>query len=274
MCIDPLNPTSHPSNIVNIVSGQVADNTVNVQDAASIGTASMKEFEKSWPEGFQNTISKKVKTISDSQKHVKVGKEKVYDCTVSTAASLASKQVQETSTCPGTPLSDVVDQATRFIGGCYTNKVGAETTKSDMRYKIWAAKFGNTATSAPKIQSLPPSTEAFTENLKRAHLQTFIWKAAVSLDPPSIDPVEYGYARHEPSKSLIPVTVPAGVQLAPDEILSLIKCNCEGDKRCVTQRCGCSRQRLPCTLFCGCNAGNECFNELTVVGATRVDAMD
>lgn len=82
LCIDPLNPASHPSNIVNIVSGQVADNTVNVQDAVSIGTASMKEFEKSWPEGFHNTISKKVKTISDSQKHVNVGKEKVYDCTV------------------------------------------------------------------------------------------------------------------------------------------------------------------------------------------------
>lgn len=580
LCINPLNPTSHPSNIVNIVSGQVADNNVNVQDAVSIGTASMKEFEKSWPEGFQNTISKKVKTISDSQKHVKVGKEKVYDCTViysrvigiqastrnidikkvlshelapvptsmfhesgtmricKAKAELKKRLAKESSTrhnashvatcvldgsavlwvihwppkgmikdfvqnfktflarklndsnvylvfdryrewstkgstreareceasrvyqlsektplpsqkavltvsdnkkqlmaiicqsiisdvqfhaytaanklvitgddvpteiyrgvviarndiatsheeadniiaqqaimcakehpgttmvvaddtdvfalllyhylnedlscpmimsspiqqrsqidikatvqehqdiipcllgahalsgcdtvptyfgigkgtvvknlkaapdsltllgCPGTPLSDVVDQATRFIGGCYSNKVGAETTMSDMRYKIWAAKFGNTATSAPKIQSLPPSTEAFTENVKRAHLQTFIWKAAVSLDPPSIDPVEYGYARHEPSKSLIPVTVPAGVQLAPDEILSLIKCNCEGDKRCVTQRCGCSRQRLPCTLFCGCNAGNECFNELTVVGATRVDAMD
>ena len=101
--------------------------------------------------------------------------------------------------CPGTPLSDVVDQATRFIGGCYRNKVGAETTMSDIRYKIWCANFGNTATSASKIHSLPPSTEAFTENVKRAHLRTFIWKAAVSLDPQSIDAVEYGYARHVPS---------------------------------------------------------------------------
>lgn len=571
LCIDPLNPASHPSNIVNIVSGQVADNTVNVHDALSIGTTSMKEFEKSWPEGFQNAISKKVKTISGSQKHVKVGKEKVYDCTIiysrvigiqastrnidikkvlshelapvptsmfqdsgamricKAKAELKKRLAKESSTrrtasnvttcvldgsavlwvihwpakgmikdfvqnfksflarklldsnvylvfdryrewstkgstreareceasrvyqlsentplpsqkvvltvsenkkqlmaiicqsiisdlpfhaytatnklvitgddvpteihrgvvisrhdiatsheeadniiaqqaircakehpgttmvvaddtdvfalllyhylnedlsspmimsspiqqrsqvdikatvqehqdiipcllgahalsgcdtvptyfgigkgtvvknlkaapdsltllgCPGTPLLDVVDQATRFIGGCYSSKVGAETTMSDMRYKIWASKFGNTTTSTPKIQSLPPSTEAFTENVKRAHLQTLIWKAAVLLDPPSIDPVEFGYVRHEPSKSLVPVTVPAGVPLAPDEILSLIKCNCQGDKRCGTQRCSCSRQKLPCTLFCGCNAGNECFNELTAV---------
>ena len=33
LCIDPLDPTSHSPSIVNIVSGQVADNTVNVQDA-------------------------------------------------------------------------------------------------------------------------------------------------------------------------------------------------------------------------------------------------
>ena len=45
-------------------------------------------------------------------------------------------------------------------------------------------------------------------------------------------------------------------------------------QRCGTQRCSCSRQKLSCTLFCGCNAENQCFNELTVVGATRVNAMD
>ena len=60
LCIDPLNPASHPPSFVNIVSSQVADDTVNVQDAVAIGTASMKEFENSWPKGFQNTITKKV----------------------------------------------------------------------------------------------------------------------------------------------------------------------------------------------------------------------
>jgi hypothetical protein len=47
LCIDPLAPTSHPPNIVNIVSGQVADHKVNVQDAVAIGTKQMQEFEKS-----------------------------------------------------------------------------------------------------------------------------------------------------------------------------------------------------------------------------------
>ena len=83
-----------------------------------------------------------------------------------------------------------------------------------------ATKFGNRASSAPPIQSLPPSSEAFTENVKRAHLQTCIWKAAVLLDSPDLDPLKYGYLKREPSKSLLPVTVPAGVALAPDEVIS------------------------------------------------------
>ena len=82
LCIDPLNPSSHPSNIVNIVSGKVADDAVNAQDAVSIGTEAMKEHEKQWPDGFRNTISKKVKTIADGKKFVSVGTEKVYDTTV------------------------------------------------------------------------------------------------------------------------------------------------------------------------------------------------
>lgn len=82
LCINSLNPASCPSSIVKIVSSHVAYNTVNVQDAVSIGTAFMKKFEKSWQEGFQNTISRKVKTISDSQRHIEVGKEKVYNCTI------------------------------------------------------------------------------------------------------------------------------------------------------------------------------------------------
>ena len=82
LCIDPLDPTSHPPTIVNIVSGQVADDTVNVQDAVAIGTKQKREFEKGWPEGFRSTISKKVKNISDSKKHIKVGSQRVYDTSV------------------------------------------------------------------------------------------------------------------------------------------------------------------------------------------------
>ena len=42
----------------------------------------MQEFEKGWPERFQSTISKKVKTVSDSKKHIKAGSQKIYDTSV------------------------------------------------------------------------------------------------------------------------------------------------------------------------------------------------
>ncbi len=42
----------------------------------------MSEFEKSWPAGFHNTISKKVETMSITKKHVKVGETNVTDTNV------------------------------------------------------------------------------------------------------------------------------------------------------------------------------------------------
>ncbi|CAH3177162.1 unnamed protein product [Porites lobata] len=82
LCVDPLDTGSHPVNIVNIVTGQIADSSVNVQDALAIGKKSMKEFEGGWPEGFSGPISKKVKTIADCHKFIKVGSKKVFDTTV------------------------------------------------------------------------------------------------------------------------------------------------------------------------------------------------
>ena len=67
---------------MNIVTGQVADDMINVQDAVATGTKQMQEFEKGWPQGFRSTISKKVRTVSDSKKRIKVGSQKVYDTSV------------------------------------------------------------------------------------------------------------------------------------------------------------------------------------------------
>ena len=52
LCIDPLNPSSHASNIVNVVSGKVADDAVNAQVSVWIGTEAMKEYERQWSEDY------------------------------------------------------------------------------------------------------------------------------------------------------------------------------------------------------------------------------
>ena len=51
-CIDPLNTAGQASALVNIVSGHICTDEVNVHDAVDLGKAQMEEYEASWPEGF------------------------------------------------------------------------------------------------------------------------------------------------------------------------------------------------------------------------------
>jgi len=60
----------------------MADNSVNVHEAARIGTKKMQEFEKGWPKGFRNTIPKCIKPIADNKKHITIGSQKVDDTSV------------------------------------------------------------------------------------------------------------------------------------------------------------------------------------------------
>lgn len=77
LCIDTLDPESHPPTIVSIVCGEVADETVDVQGAVKISTGIMQEFEKNLPEGVRSTNTKKIKTGPDSRKHIKDGSQKI-----------------------------------------------------------------------------------------------------------------------------------------------------------------------------------------------------
>ena len=80
LCIDPLDPKQHPDiGIVNIVSGKITPAFVNVEKSVLIGEGMLEDYEKTWPEGFYSTISKKVETMGASRKSVQIGDSKVYD---------------------------------------------------------------------------------------------------------------------------------------------------------------------------------------------------
>ena len=73
-CVHPLAYADHnPEELINIFSGQISSDKVNVPRAIEIGRNEMITFDESWPDGFRETISKKVVTMNDSKKHVKVG---------------------------------------------------------------------------------------------------------------------------------------------------------------------------------------------------------
>jgi len=67
-CIQPLEPSTQPDLLINIVSGLVASPNVNGDNSIDIGHLQMLEFEASWPEGFYNTISKSVITFDTRKK--------------------------------------------------------------------------------------------------------------------------------------------------------------------------------------------------------------
>ena len=115
---------------------------------------------------------------------------------------------------------------------------------------------------APKLKSLPPTFEAFMENVKCAHLQACIWKSALHPNHPHVEPTEFSWFKDEGNKVLIPTTVLKCIDAAPASILD-IRCNCGSDKACSTTRCGCDRTPITCTVFCKCQETLSCLNPLT-----------
>ena len=109
-----------------------------------------------------------------------------------------------------------------------------------------------------KLCSLPPTTEAATENIKRAHYQVANWLTAMSGVPPPLNAMDHGWERDGPL--LKPRTVASGTMLAPDEILEMVRCGCD-KSACRGAICKCSL--IGCTVFCACEAGSLCLNPLT-----------
>ncbi|KAL5008470.1 hypothetical protein ScPMuIL_014051 [Solemya velum] len=103
-------------------------------------------------------------------------------------------------------MDDVVKESTKFIASCYS--VEDTSTMSNTRMKAWSKKAGKSMVSAPKLDTLPQTTELFQENVKRAHFQACVWKHAVDPDPPVLDSLDYGWYRDETQKSLMQVLLP------------------------------------------------------------------
>lgn len=146
-------------------------------------------------------------------------------------------------------MHEVIHEATLFISSCYGYPSDCMTTA---RIKAWASKTAKARTSAPKLSTLPPTTEAFQENVKRAHFQTAQWYAAPYSSAEQLDPGQFGWIRDDKHKTLIPVGIPPNVAAAPQQVLEMIKCSCKSDQPCATNKCSCSLAKLACTMICNC----------------------
>jgi hypothetical protein len=76
-------------------------------------------------------------------------------------------------------------------------------------WQLWAQKKTRKSTAAPKLCDLPPTAEAFEQNVYRAHFQIAQWYSALNQDPPPINTVDYA------NKSMISQNVKEGIPYAP-----------------------------------------------------------
>ena len=76
---NPPDPDEHESGIVNIITRKVCVHSVNVDCAVDIGREQIEAFHSSWPDGFNGTISTKVKTMTISRKKITVGPGSTFD---------------------------------------------------------------------------------------------------------------------------------------------------------------------------------------------------
>ena len=101
-------------------------------------------------------------------------------------------------------MEDIMTRATEFMAACYGST--KRNSMSEVRVDIWSTKMvRRKITAAPELKSLPPTTEAFEINVRRARIQTAIWKSACEAELPKLDPTVYGWKRDDVAKSLEPV---------------------------------------------------------------------
>ena len=89
-------------------------------------------------------------------------------------------------------MGEIIKEVTSYIAACYSTTIRPGDVKADVLYKVWGAKMVRKGVCIqPELQYLPPSSMAFEENVKRAHLQATIWQTALNTDPPDMDSYDY-----------------------------------------------------------------------------------
>ena len=133
-------------------------------------------------------------------------------------------------------------------------------TMTEVHYKVWVSKTGRIgAYLLPKLKAIPQTLAAFNENIKRAHFQACIWKAALDEEPPNLEPLKCRWVKEMilPSPS---------VQLPRSSCTSRITRN---DPVYVQQWSAFVVSQMwmciwaACSLFCKCGGSDSCCNQMT-----------
>ena len=146
---------------------------------------------------------------------------------------------------------------------CLYNGKPAERLDS-LRYTRFCEKVV-TKTSHIQPQTLPPTSAAAKYHSLRVYFQIQQWKGSGVV----LTPVELGVEREsEEGLKRVQTDLPP----APDELLRMIRCNCQTD--CSTLRCTCKKHNVKCSPACGNCRGSDCINSDWLTYEEDVDVDD
>lgn len=140
--------------------------------------------------------------------------------------------------------------------GCIQGLYGSNPIKKTSLEKLRFNCFQKYTTStACKLTSLPPTSQAANQHSLRVYYQIQKW-----LFPENSKPAcNYGW--HMTSSGLLPVTLPRNVKPLPDSLIKSIACSCKSSgSKCKTRACSCKKLGLKCTVACKYCEGLNCFN--------------
>ena len=104
-------------------------------------------------------------------------------------------------------------------------------------------------------EALPPTSDALTFHIQRAHYQAIVWRQAVCKDPDLPSATEFGWTLCD--GKMIPRLM--SYTPVPDSCAELVSCGCT--RGCSTQRCSCKKSNLPCSRACKCTVNDgQCRN--------------
>ena len=118
-----------------------------------------------------------------------------------------------------------------------------------LRYKRFCEKVA-TNTSHVQPQSLPPTSAAGKYHSLRVYFQIKQLKDSEN----DLLPIEWGWRESEGGLLQVHTDLPP----APDELLRVIRCNCQAD--CSSLRCTCMKHTVECSPACGNCKGSACTN--------------
>lgn len=147
------------------------------------------------------------------------------------------------------PGQDTLCLAEEFVGKLYDPK---STSKSI--HEVRCALFGKVKAN---VDTLPPTQDALSLHLMRAHYQTKIWKQSLVSHPQLPSPTSCGW--HMKDGVLVPKLLTKEPLQA--KCLELMTCGCkESGSQCSTRQCRCRRSGMYCCGACGCACAAWCKN--------------